>query len=276
MLAERDYSYLSGSPDSSAYAHNILGVMDTTTAGPVCESFAEAFSYILHRLEIGNAITIVGMAQSVGGDGSGGHAWNLVQLGDSYYYVDSTWDNKDNTNNDDGNKLNNLYYKYFLVGSENTDFGAGNDASAIHWAAGTTKVAGNNFALYALPNSISTTDYTTPSSYKYLTDNGATNYGKSSITTADDYTYVFGKSNALGNQANSNLLSLLKYGDGWSYRFGSFIVGEAEIGSTPAVPLYIWEYDSAGSLKPDSSGVLLSSTTMFHLPEQLTKTPILL
>jgi hypothetical protein len=257
MLAERDYSYVNGAPDDAPYAHNILGVMDTTTLGPVCEAFAEAFTYILNRLGVGNPITVIGMAGSGGGDGSGGHAWNLVQLGDDYYYVDSTWDNRDNlkpdsVNYDEGNRFNSLYYKYFLVGSGNTDFDAGNDRFATHWAAGITEESGNPYVLYGLPKNINPTDYTTPSAYSFLTANGhdGKNTQGETVTTADDYDYAIGKSATLsGTEIGSrvgNPLWVMTDATSAIMNRGPFTF-TAEAGTTPKVPLYSWSFVSTGT-----------------------------
>ncbi len=262
MLAERDYSYVlvesgtaagSYTPDSNAYAHNILGVMDTTTRGPVCESFAEAFTYVLNRLDVGAPITVVGMAGSGNGDGSGGHAWNLVRLDGSYYYVDSTWDNRDNLlpsspYYDEGNRFNHLYYKFFLAGSANTDFDAGSSSTARHWAGGPAAVEGNPYVLYGLPASISTADYTVASSHSFLTANGRD--GSNTATTADNYAYAIGKSATLTGTVidshDGNPLYVRTGSSSYSLNRGPFTF-TAEAGTTPQVPLYRWTYDSTGA-----------------------------
>jgi hypothetical protein len=252
MLAERAYSYINNSTDQNPYAHNILGVMDTTTNGPVCESFVMAFSYLLHRLGVGDAITVVGWARSGQGSGSGAHAWSLVKIGGIYYYVDPTWDNRDetrttSTNYDYGGQVNDLYYKYFMVGSGNTDFGAGNDSSAIHWAAGPVPVAGYfDRPYYGLPGNISANDYTTPSGYKYLTDNGYR--GRDTVTIADNYPYCIGKSALLLGTVLESLEGnpiFFRVGD-TTYRWnrGPYHCGTFALGTTPEIRLYNWAYDS--------------------------------
>ncbi len=51
----------------------------------VCEGYAEAFQYLLHRAGI-NCLLITGWSNGQA------HAWNAVQLGTDWYYTDVTWD----------------------------------------------------------------------------------------------------------------------------------------------------------------------------------------
>lgn len=69
----------------------------------VCSGYAQLF----YRMALDNGIDCritEGISVQRNGD-SGRHAWNLVELGDKYYYIDTTW-------NDGG------IYKYYLYGSE--------------------------------------------------------------------------------------------------------------------------------------------------------------
>lgn len=67
----------------------------------VCEGYAEAFKLLCDREGI-PCITVIGT-----GNG-GAHKWNMVQMEDNkWYLVDSTWDDQ----------TSNIYYSYFLVGS---------------------------------------------------------------------------------------------------------------------------------------------------------------
>ena len=64
----------------------------------VCQSFAEAYQLLLNKVGISNKL-VSGEANN----GTwGGHAWNLVNIGGSWYHVDVTWD-------DTGD-----HYEYFL------------------------------------------------------------------------------------------------------------------------------------------------------------------
>jgi len=93
-LAEAvDYAYKSDgvTPESEKWAHSVIGVFDESYSHVVCEGYANAFSLMLNYLGIPN-VYIVGEA---GTDGSsGGHAWNAVSFdgGETYSYVDLTWD----------------------------------------------------------------------------------------------------------------------------------------------------------------------------------------
>ena len=65
----------------------------------VCQGYANLFYRMALGLDIDNRIV-------VGFGGGAYHAWNLVDMGDKYYYVDSTWD------------AGKTEYDYFLLGSE--------------------------------------------------------------------------------------------------------------------------------------------------------------
>lgn len=106
------------------------------------------------------------------------------------YYIDATWDNRDHTDDtqpnspgyDDGNRFNDLFYGYFLVGSGNANWGAG----STHKDGDPSGSCG--IYLHGLP-AASAADYAPPpNAYPYLTDNGY--YGATmSLTAADDLPY---------------------------------------------------------------------------------------
>lgn len=99
-----DYAYKSnGSPEDSAFAHNIVGVFDDDpNTNPVCEGYAKAFLLLMSATGIDCGF--------VGGFTSGGaHAWNQVKLDNEWYNIDVTWD-------DPGGK--NISYSYFNITDE--------------------------------------------------------------------------------------------------------------------------------------------------------------
>lgn len=110
-------------------AHQPTGVFLNGKA--VCEGYAEAFKLLCDREKI-PCILVTGMVAA------GSHKWNYVQMEDGKWYgMDVTWD--DPTNNQ-----NNIYYDYFLVGSESinaffgkTKFGNGTDSDGDHINTGT-------------------------------------------------------------------------------------------------------------------------------------------
>ncbi len=78
----------------SAYAALIQGTA-------VCQGYANLFYRMALEAGVDNRIIV--------GDAGGAHAWNIVDMGEKYYYLDSTWDAP---RFDYG-------YKYFLLGSDN-------------------------------------------------------------------------------------------------------------------------------------------------------------
>ena len=75
----------------------------------LCNSYALTMYRLL--IEAGVPCKYIGGVAGTGRD-SGGHAWNIVALGDKWYYLDATWDDPDG----DGE----ISYDYFLKG--NSDF----------------------------------------------------------------------------------------------------------------------------------------------------------
>ena len=76
--------------------HRLNGVL--VDKSPVCDGYARAMVYLLEK---------IGISSSLVTSTSMNHAWNLVNLNNKYYHVDSTWDDM----NCDGRAI----YEYFLV-----------------------------------------------------------------------------------------------------------------------------------------------------------------
>ncbi|MCL2487634.1 MAG: hypothetical protein FWE80_03010, partial [Oscillospiraceae bacterium] len=243
ICAERDYSYYNGEPDGNAYAHDILGVLDLDTHGPVCESYAKAYAYILNRLGI-ETLIIYGQAGSGGSGGGGGHAWNMININGTYYYVDTTWDDFETVGNmagswnDEGNWKNQLYYKYFMSGSSNPDFLPKHTAG--------TPTGGNMYYQPGLP-AVSGGDYNTltGSTYKWLTDNG---YFNNAYSYGPDYTYYIGYSNNVGYPTESPTALFINnsgwYFNNWRTRdFGSYTVSPTATDLKVTGSLWNWSFD---------------------------------
>lgn len=99
-------SKVSYSIPNKPWAHNILGVAGgDPTKGPVCESYAKTYNMLLNYYGV-ETIYVTGDAGSNFGEP---HAWNLIKLDGSWYWVDPTW----NDTNDNPNYI----LKYFAVGN---------------------------------------------------------------------------------------------------------------------------------------------------------------
>ncbi len=90
-----DYAYdEDGTPCTEDWAHSVLGVFlngNDGISGAVCEGYAKAFQLLLNLSKIDN-LTVSGVG--VTSSGSEGHLWNMVKLGEVYYYFDLTWDDQ--------------------------------------------------------------------------------------------------------------------------------------------------------------------------------------
>lgn len=78
----RQVSYQADSPDNQ----NIQSVF--LSGKTVCMGYAKAMQYMLNRMGIFCTLVTGTIA-----DTGEGHAWNLVKIGEQYYYVDVTWGN---------------------------------------------------------------------------------------------------------------------------------------------------------------------------------------
>ena len=74
-------------------AHNAYGALVEGEA--VCEGYAEAFQYLLHRAGIGSFLAL-GESINVTTGIPEGHEWNYVNIDGKWYQTDVTWDDQGN------------------------------------------------------------------------------------------------------------------------------------------------------------------------------------
>lgn len=89
---------------------NIYGTLINEAA--ICEGYARTFKYLLDELEI-PCVLVSGIGVDENGK-TERHAWNYVYLNNSWYAVDTTWD--DPIIIGTGIITDNIKYKYFLKG----------------------------------------------------------------------------------------------------------------------------------------------------------------
>lgn len=83
------------------------------TKKSVCAGYAKSYQYLMQKSGI-PCITVFG-------DTSGDpHAWDIVSLDGTYYYVDPTWGDPVflNDNGEEVKDVHDIYYDYFLCGSK--------------------------------------------------------------------------------------------------------------------------------------------------------------
>ena len=83
----------------------------------VCEGYTRAFKYLADSAGL-KSVIMQGRATNTQGK-TEKHAWNAVQLGGSWYLVDTTWDDPIIVGR--GIILSSTHYKYFLKGSRTFD-----------------------------------------------------------------------------------------------------------------------------------------------------------
>ena len=95
--------------DTALKSMHIRSLLETGRS--TCQGYAELFYVFMTELNIPVRF-ISGTA------GGSSHAWNAVQLGGEWYYVDVTWDDPLVGGHSDYPDGSNLIYKYFLVTEE--------------------------------------------------------------------------------------------------------------------------------------------------------------
>ncbi len=96
--------------DKIDYLRTICGVFLDGKA--VCEGYARAMQYLLHKCGI-ECAEVGGYIRKENGERDGGHAWNIIKVDGDYYYLDTTWD--DSSNTIQTVKCNDLGFDYFLI-----------------------------------------------------------------------------------------------------------------------------------------------------------------
>lgn len=99
----------SGAAENEEWAHNILGVFDNKAA--VCEGYARAFQLLLNARSIPNVLVTGTVKQN---NRNEGHAWNMAQLGEEWYWYDLTWD-------DQPGIPGGIIYNYFCQSGQSLD-----------------------------------------------------------------------------------------------------------------------------------------------------------
>lgn len=148
IVSRIDYAYVSGTstPEDSAWAHNIIGVMSDSYKAGVCESYADTFAFILSTLEIPN-LYVEGIG--ITGSGGGGHAWNMVSFdgGETYCDMDLTWDDLNDGCEEDSKVC---HYNWFAM--PDSRFTMAHEAD--------TSSNTDSTWLYDLPDAVDTMEYT--------------------------------------------------------------------------------------------------------------------
>ena len=86
-----DYEYDDNrEPSKEPHAHNVVGVVEKV--GAVCEGYAKTFQLVCDYCNIPSLI-------ATGTSFNQDHAWNVVQIGGDWYWVDVTWDDAPTTGN---------------------------------------------------------------------------------------------------------------------------------------------------------------------------------
>ncbi|MDR7000097.1 DUF5050 domain-containing protein [Neobacillus niacini] len=120
--------------DKENYQRNTIPEYSFTAYGAlvkkiaVCDGYAQAMNYLLKMAGI-ESHRVVGRGYQDGS--SEAHAWNLVKVSGTYYYMDLTWDDHDISGRADTS------YKYFLVTQQELSLDHGWDITGLPKAVST-------------------------------------------------------------------------------------------------------------------------------------------
>ena len=137
-----------GSEDSDAYPSSFTAYGCVVEGLGVCQSYTLALADMLNRAGVENAPLLVDAMN---------HAWNMVQIGGSWYNVDATWDDSEGERANSHSSAYAPSYAYFLQSESRFESGGhygwtdegtyGYDETSM--AAGDTRYDDENWSLYA-------------------------------------------------------------------------------------------------------------------------------
>ena len=105
-LLIRNVSYDENSPDNQNIRSVFLG------GKTVCMGYSKATQYLLNKMGIFCTLVVGEIAD----EENSSHAWNLVKIGEKYYYVDTTWGNPNYE--DESQAEVEIYYSYLCCTGE--------------------------------------------------------------------------------------------------------------------------------------------------------------
>ena len=114
IKAVHDYIVENTSYDTTISMPDIYNVYGTLVRkSSVCEGYAKTFKLLMDELNI-PCVIVIGTATNSNGE-TENHAWNYVQIGSTWYAVDSTWDDPVVVGGGEARPASK--YKYLLKGS---------------------------------------------------------------------------------------------------------------------------------------------------------------
>ena len=216
----------------TAWESNTAMVGNVGTQGPVCTAYAKAFKFLCDELDI-PCVLVDGYAKSTAQGASGGHMWNYVMVGGSWYAVDVTWNDPYVTTMPDSATSGYENEKWLLLGGS-TQVAEGltflqshpvnNEVSGQSWpngpslsdsdcpALGVLKMTGGVWKYYIGDTFYPVTCLVEYYNGLYFVSNGCVDFSTTGFLEVDDR-YYYVKNGRVPTESSM----LVKNGDYWFY-----------------------------------------------------------